>query len=152
MLLMLQPVIPTVFAVPAANAIPGAFRAGKEGHMEPEHPNLAALFPSVAAQLRIALSNLHLAAAQLAPADAREKDPQLDARAAILDQSYYQLLRLVNSLSAAAYLQNDDPLPLDVNQDRGCPQVDSDILAKTHKVQHSFAPSYSSSLFSVSPV
>ncbi len=128
MLLVLQPVIPTVFAVPAANAIPGAFRAGKEGHMEPENHNLAAPFPSVAAQLRIALSNLHLAAAQLAPADAREKDPQLDARAAILDQSYYQLLRLVNSLSAAAYLQNDDPLPL---QDRDIVALVGDICART---------------------
>ena len=80
--------------------------------MEPDQNNLASLFPSIAAQLRGALSNLHLAAAQLAPADAREKDPDLDARAALLDQSYYQLLRLVTSLTASAYLTNDDPLPL----------------------------------------
>jgi signal transduction histidine kinase len=80
--------------------------------MEPEQNELAALFPSVAAQMRGALSNLHLAAAQLAPAAAREQDPALDQRAALLDQSYYQLLRLVNSLSSAACLTDDQPLPL----------------------------------------
>ena len=38
--------------------------------MEPDENRLASLFPDVAAQLRAALSNLHLAAAQLAPAEA----------------------------------------------------------------------------------
>ena len=83
--------------------------------MEPDENRLASLFPDVAAQLRAALSNLHLAAAQLAPAEARENDPALDRKAALLDQSYYRLLRLVNSLSSAAYLTNDDMLTL---QDR----------------------------------
>lgn len=83
--------------------------------MEPDQNQLASLFPNIAAQLRGTLSNLHLAAAQLAPAGAREEDPKLDAQAALLDQSYYQLLRLVNSLSSAAYLTSDTPLPL---QDR----------------------------------
>ena len=80
--------------------------------MEPEQNQLASLFPEVAAQMRGALNNLHLAAAQLIPAAAREADPALDAKAAVLDQSYYQLLRLVNSLSAAALLTDDTPLPL----------------------------------------
>ncbi len=80
--------------------------------MDSEQNELAALFPNVAAQMRSALSNFHLAAVQLAPAAAREQDPALDACAALLDQSYYQLLRLVNSLSLASYLTNDDPLPL----------------------------------------
>lgn len=80
--------------------------------METDHDFLAALFPNIAAQLRGALSNLHLAAAQLAPSAEREKDPALDARAALLDQSYYRLLRLVNSLSAAADLTSDRPLSL----------------------------------------
>lgn len=84
--------------------------------MEPDHHQQAFLFSNIAAQLRGALSNLHLAAAQLVSAEAREQDPELDARAALLDQSYYQLLRLVNNLSAAAlYLGNNNPLPL---QDR----------------------------------
>jgi signal transduction histidine kinase len=77
-----------------------------------EQNELAALFPSIATQMRGTLSKLYLASAQLAPAAARERDPALDARAAQVDQSYYQLLRLVNSLSAAAYLTNDQPLPL----------------------------------------
>ena len=51
--------------------------------------------------------------AQLAPAAARETDPDLDARAALLDQSYYRLLRLVNDLTAAGCLgQEEPPLPL----------------------------------------
>ena len=84
--------------------------------MEPDHRQQAFLFSNIASQLRGALSNLHLAAAQLVPAQAREQDPELDAKAALLDQSYYQLLRLVNNLSAAAvYLGSDKPLPL---QDR----------------------------------
>ena len=55
--------------------------------MEPDHRQQAFLFSNIAAQLRGALSNLHLAAAQLVPAEAREQDPELDARAALLDQS-----------------------------------------------------------------
>ena len=70
--------------------------------MEQDENRLASLFPHVATQLRTALSNLHLAAAQLAPAEAREKDPTLDQKAALVAQRYYRLLRLVNSLAEAA--------------------------------------------------
>lgn len=80
--------------------------------MESEQKDLATLFPNVAAQLRGALSNLRLAAAQLVSPAEREKDPQLDQRAALLDQSYYQMLRLVNDLSMAEYLTHEEPLPL----------------------------------------
>ena len=92
--------------------------------MEPDQNPLASLFPNISAQLRSALSNLHLAAAQLAPASAREQDPALDACAALLDQSYYQLLRLVNSLSAAACLSDNTPLRL---QDRDIVALVSDL-------------------------
>ncbi len=92
--------------------------------MELDHNNLAALFPSISKQMRGAMSNLYLAAAQLAPAEQREQDADLDARAAILEQSYYQMLRLVNSLSAAALLGHDDPLPL---QDRDVVKLVSDV-------------------------
>lgn len=92
--------------------------------MESDQNQLASLFPNVASQLRSAMSNLHLAAAQLAPASAREQDPALDARAALLDQSYYQLLRLVNNLSAAAYLSDDTPPHL---QDRDIVALVSDL-------------------------
>lgn len=80
--------------------------------MEPEQKDLVSLFPGVAAQMRGALSNLYLAVNQLVPAQAREQDPALDARAAVLDQSYYQLLRLVTDLSAASALVSDRPLAL----------------------------------------
>ena len=80
--------------------------------MEGDRNQLEALLPNIAAQMRGALSNLHLAAAQLVPAAQREQDPDLDARAALLDQSYYQLLRLAGNLSAAAMLQSDAPLSL----------------------------------------
>ena len=61
--------------------------------------DLAALLPNIAAQARGVLGSLRLASIQLAPAEAREKDPALDRKAALLDQSYYRLLRLVNNLS-----------------------------------------------------
>ena len=99
--------------------------------MEPDENVLASLFPDVAAQLRAALSNLHLAAAQLAPAEARENDPALDRKAALLDQSYYRLLRLVNSLSSAAYLTNDDMLTL---QDRDIVDLVSGLCEKAGAV------------------
>lgn len=71
-----------------------------------------ALLPGIAAQMRAALSNLHLAALQLAPPAKRDEDPELDQRAAVLDQSYYRLLRLVNNLTAAQIFQKEGPLPL----------------------------------------
>lgn len=97
--------------------------------MEPDEHQQAFLFSNIAAQLRGALSNLHLAAAQLVPAAQREQDPELDARAALLDQSYYQLLRLVNNLSAAAqYLGGSKPLPL---QDRDIVETVRELCAQT---------------------
>jgi len=83
--------------------------------MHPEENRLSALFPDVAAQLRGTLSNLHMVAQQLVPEAKREEDPVLDAKAALLDQSYYQALRLVNSLSSSAILTDDAPFRL---QDR----------------------------------
>lgn len=79
--------------------------------MELEEHELSSLFPGVAAQLRSTLTSLHLAAAQLAPAADRERDPELDLRAARIDQSYYQLLRLVNNLSLAACLADGQVTP-----------------------------------------
>lgn len=84
------------------------------------------LLSQAAAQLRGALSNLYFAAARLAPADAREGDPELDAKAALVDQSYYRLVRLVNDLSAARYLSGD-PLPL---QDADIAEFVTSLFAK----------------------
>lgn len=84
------------------------------------------LLPQAAAQMRGALSNLYFAAARLAPASAREQDPELDAKAALVDQSYYRLIRLVNDLAATHYL-NGEPLAL---QDRDIVEFVTDIFAK----------------------
>ena len=78
--------------------------------MEAEQFDFSVVFPNIAAQLRSVLGNLHLAAAQLAPAIRREGDPALDSTASLLDQSYYRLLRLVNNLSAAPLISQTEPL------------------------------------------
>ncbi|MEG1988956.1 MAG: sensor histidine kinase [Oscillibacter sp.] len=83
--------------------------------MEIDNTLLLALLPNVATQFRSALGNIHLASAALISPEEREEHPELDAKAALLDQSYYQMLRLVNNLSATAYLLHSAPLPL---QDR----------------------------------
>ena len=80
--------------------------------MEPELDLISSLFPQLSAQLRMSLQNLQLSAARLAHADARERDPELDAKAAQLDRSYYQLLRLANGLTAAAWLSRETPVRL----------------------------------------
>ena len=77
--------------------------------MEAEQFDFSVVFPNIAAQLRSVLGNLHLAAAQLAPAIRREGDPALDSTASLLDQSYYRLLRLVNNLTAAGALRTATP-------------------------------------------
>lgn len=79
--------------------------------METEDHELSFLFPGIVSQLRSTLTSLHIAAAQLAPAAAREQDPALDLRAARVDQSYYQLLRLMNNLSLAAALADGQTFP-----------------------------------------
>ena len=92
--------------------------------MEQESHDQAKLFPSIAAQLRNALSTLQLAAAQLAPAAARERDPELDAKAALLDQSCYRLLRLAVNLTDASLLTDGQPLPV----------KDTDVSAFVEKI------------------
>ena len=96
--------------------------------MKPDLDQLASLFPHLATQLKQALSNLNLAAASLIPAEAREQNPDLDARAALMDQSYYRLLRMVNSLSSAEYLVSDAPLPV---QNLDLVPLVTDIFAQT---------------------
>lgn len=83
--------------------------------MEPRQIQPESLFPAIAAQIRGALSTFHMAATQAIPPEARERDTELDRKAAVMDQSYYRLLRLVNLLSAAA-LPEDAPISLQ-NQD-----------------------------------
>ncbi len=94
--------------------------------MEQHQTPPEALFPAIAAQIRSALSTLHLAALQAIPPEARERDPDLDRRAAAMDQSYYRLLRLVNLLSTAA-LPEDAPLAL---QNRDLVELVEDICRR----------------------
>ena len=59
-----------------------------------QHGTEAALLPNIANQMRSLLSNLYLAASQVIPPEQREQDPALDAKAAILEQSFFRLLSL----------------------------------------------------------
>lgn len=80
--------------------------------MDLDRNELASLFPQIATQMRGILSNLHLAMSQTVSAEARKNDSALDAAAAVIDQSYYQLLRMVSSLSSAEYLVKESPFQL----------------------------------------
>lgn len=80
--------------------------------MEPDF--FSALLARLSAQFRGPMSSLYLAASRLAPAEERQQNPELDARAAALDQSYYQVLRLTNNL--AAFQSLHEPALL-MNQD-----------------------------------
>ena len=73
---------------------------------------LSQVLSNIAIQMRQALCDLRLASVQLAPADRREADPELDARAARLDRNFYQLLRLVNNLTLAGRVGQPEELPL----------------------------------------
>ena len=84
------------------------------------------LLPHTASQLRGALSNLYFAAARLATPAAREQDSALDAKAALVDQSYYRIVRLVNNLSATCYLSGE-PLPL---RDRDIVEFTAELFAQ----------------------
>ncbi len=79
---------------------------------EKELELLTEVFPHLAQQLRLSMANLFLAAGRIATPEAREKDPALDADAAVLTMSYYQMLRLLGNLSDAGSLLKTDKLPL----------------------------------------
>lgn len=65
---------------------------------------LEGLLRQVAGQLKGSLGNIHSALERLAPVQAREGDKTLDRDAAVLQQSYYRILRLTGNLEAAALL------------------------------------------------
>ena len=69
---------------------------------------LGQVLPHVAQQLRLPLNNLALAAQQL---QARVEPDEKEQRAgAVLQQSYFRMLRLVNNLDFAPLLLDDAPL------------------------------------------
>ena len=56
----------------------------------------------VSSQLRLSLANIHGALSRLAPPDARDGAAEVDLNAAVLCQSYYRILRIVNNLADAS--------------------------------------------------
>lgn len=90
---------------------------------EEEQHILSSVLPNVAAALRAPLNNLHMAAQRLAAQDGGDEQ-------AIMQQSYYRMLRLVNNLNTAPELLSDAPfdtqnLELVVWLDELCRQADS---------------------------
>lgn len=70
---------------------------------------LCRVLGSVASQMRGSLGNIHTALDRLLPADETERSGADVQSAAILSQSYYRLLRVINNLSAAPILAEDTP-------------------------------------------
>lgn len=90
-----------------------------------EEQLLGKVLPGVAAALRAPLNNLHLAAARMAERQMGDSD-----EGAILRQSYYRMLRLVNNLAMGPELLSDKPFDtkneeLTVLLDEWCRQADS---------------------------
>ena len=75
-----------------------------KANREWQEAQMAALLPAIAAQLRVPLSNLGLAVREAIPEAERESSQERDRKAAVVDQSYYLLLRLVDNLTNAAWL------------------------------------------------
>lgn len=65
------------------------------------------ILPSVASQLRTSLGNMHTALMRMTPPD--PADAAAERNMAILSQSYYRAMRLVNNLSAAPMLLETAP-------------------------------------------
>lgn len=73
---------------------------------------LTEVLPHVASQLRGSLGNIHSALNCIVKAEGREANPTLDQSTAILNQSYYRVLRVVNNLTAAPMLAEDTSFAL----------------------------------------
>lgn len=70
---------------------------------------LCRVLGSVAEQLRGSLGNIHSALNRLLPPEDPASGGADEQSAAILNQSYYRLLRVINNLSAATVLAEDTP-------------------------------------------
>ena len=79
-------------------------------YSETEKQMLREILPGIATQLRGSLANIHAALGRLAPEQARDASADTDRSAAILCQSYYRILRVVNNLSDAPMLAEEKPL------------------------------------------
>lgn len=79
-------------------------------YSETEKQMLREILPGIATQLRGSLANIHAALGRLAPEQTRDASADTDRSAAILCQSYYRILRVVNNLSDAPMLAEEKPL------------------------------------------
>lgn len=75
-----------------------------QNYSEEELRVLGDVLPNIALQLRGTMANLYLAMDRLVPADAREQNGEIDRRAAVFYQSYYQMYRMVSNLTDAGRL------------------------------------------------
>lgn len=75
---------------------------------------LIALLGDLSVQMRGNLGNLHLLTQGLITSKMREQDEGVDQKAAMLDQSFYQLLRLAENLSDAEYMTGERMLQCQV--------------------------------------
>lgn len=66
---------------------------------------LGRILPAVADQMRVPLGNMHGAVSALIPPEKRDESEKNDVNAAILYQSYYRMLRVMNNLSSVAILK-----------------------------------------------
>ena len=64
---------------------------------------LGRILPAVADQMRVPLGNMHGAVSALIPPEKRDENEKNDVNAAILYQSYYRMLRVMNNLSSVAF-------------------------------------------------
>lgn len=80
-------------------------------HRDHELTLLAELLPNVSAQLRGPLGNLYMAFSRIATPERRAEDAELDHNAALVQQSFYRLLRLAGNLTYATRLLENTPLP-----------------------------------------
>ena len=87
----------------------------KETRRAPEAEQLetlAQILAQAGTQLRTPLGHMAGALERIAPRERREEDPELDAGAALMERSFYRMMRLVGNLTDAAGLWEDGPLPL----------------------------------------
>ncbi len=86
-------------------------------YSDEEKKLMTKVLPSVAQELRIAMTNMHIAMDRLAPAEKRERDAAVDRNAAVFTQSYFRMTRVIGNLDAAADLGWEGPFPTRVNDD-----------------------------------
>lgn len=93
---------------------------------------LSETLPLVSAQMRIELSGIHMALERLAPPEQRDTDTALDENAALLEQSYYRLLRLAKNLEQASLLGQQTPFPTE----------NTDLLVRLDELVRRAAPMF----------